>query len=306
VIGSEQLFTNRKPGSNAARLIRFPLVRIILAALFIVPFLLVHNNVVGDVIAATSEPLHSVLVNIDVVVSIVVMLFLYRLYVGLVEKREAYELSTHGALIEFGWGSLLSLSIVAAMVILLSVLHHYQIVGIGNGGVLLNALFFFSIGAFVQVLAFRIILLRLTEELFGSWIAIGAIALVFGLAHLGNENATLWTSLGMTLSDLPYSAAFVLTRRLWLVWGFHASWNFFQDGMFGMANSGIESLLSWITADVTGPIWLTGGSFGVEASYLVVAVHLALGVVLITMAKKRGQIVAPTWRRTTQQHHMPQ
>ena len=109
----------------------------------------------------------------------------------------------------------------------------------------------------------------------------------------------------MTLSDLPYAAAFVLTRRLWLVWGLHASWNFFQDGVFGMANSGIDSLLSWITAEVTGPTWLTGGPFGIEASYPVVAIHLALGVVLITMAKKSGQIVAPTWRRTTRQptHH---
>jgi hypothetical protein len=306
VIGSEQLFTNRKPGSNAARFIQFPLVRIILAALFIVPFLIVHNNVVGDVIAATSEPLHSILLNTDAVVSIVVMLFLYRLYVGLVEKRETYELSTRGALVEFGVGSLLSLSIVATIVTLLFVLHYYEIVSVGNSGVLLNVLFFFSIGAFVQVLAFRIILFRLTEELFGSWIAIGAIALIFGLAHLSNENATVWTSLGMTLSDLSYAAAFVLTRRLWLVWGLHASWNFFQDGVFGMPNSGIDSLPSWITAEVTGPTWLTGGPFGIEASYPVVAIHLALGVVLITMAKQRGQIVAPTWRRTAPATHPPQ
>jgi len=42
---------------------------------------------------------------------------------------------------------------------------------------------------------------------------------------------------------------------------------------------------------MAGPDWLTGGSFGVEASVVALVVCVAAGIALLRMAAKKGRIV---------------
>ena len=62
LIKSEQLFTSVHPQSVLGKIIQFPIVRILIAALFIAPFLLFHNNVIADLIVSSTGLLHSLLV----------------------------------------------------------------------------------------------------------------------------------------------------------------------------------------------------------------------------------------------------
>jgi hypothetical protein len=121
--------------------------------------------------------------------------------------------------------------------------------------------------------------------------------LVFSIAHIGNDNATIWTTAALVLTDILMVAAYMYTRRLWLVWGLHFSHNFFQDGIFGMPNSGITELVSWVEAETTGPAWLTGGAFGIEASVVFVILSLLLGLGMLLLVIRRNQVVAPVWKR---------
>jgi len=95
----------------------------------------------------------------------------------------------------------------------------------------------------------------------------------------------------LVVTDFLLLGAFVLTRRLWLVWGIHAGWNFFQDGVFGLPNSGITSLPSWITPEITGPQWLTGGTIGLEASVPGVVLPLAATVLMFWLVLRRSQAI---------------
>ncbi|MCK4462252.1 MAG: CPBP family intramembrane metalloprotease, partial [candidate division Zixibacteria bacterium] len=52
-----------------------------------------------------------------------------------------------------------------------------------------------------------------------------------------------------------------------------------------------------ITPIVSGPEWLTGGAFGVEASWPAVGLCLAVGLLFLRRAVKGGQLVPPVWRR---------
>jgi membrane protease YdiL (CAAX protease family) len=184
-----------------------------------------------------------------------------------------------------------------AALLLLYRLYARWVEGLGPLRVLLDGLCYFGMGALVQVVAFRLILFRLAEEMLGTWAAMALVAAVFGLAHLGNENATVGTSLALAFSDVLLASAFILSRRLWLVWGMHLGWNFLQDGLFGLANSGVTDLPSWITASVRGPAWLTGGSFGIEASPVQVLLSVSVGVLILRKAWVEGQVVRPAWRR---------
>ena len=106
----------------------------------------------------------------------------------------------------------------------------------------------------------------------GTWLALLISALVFGLLHLANPNATLMAGLAIALeAGLMLAAAYLLTGRLWLSMGIHFAWNFTQGGIFGAAVSGQTS--SGIFSSVLqGPALLTGGDFGAEASVVAMVV----------------------------------
>lgn len=297
LIKSEQLFTNVHPKSVIGKIIQFPIMRILIVAVFIAPFLLFHNNVIADLIASSSGLLHSILVNADAVVSIVIFMLLYALYVRCVEKRKAYEISTKKSIVELGWGFLISFALVGFMVLLMYVLGYYRITELNSPMIIIDSFFIFGMGAFLQVLAFRLVLFRLFEELLGSWIAFILVAAIFGVAHFINPNASLWSTLALIISDILLVAAFIYTRRIWLVWGIHMSWNFFQDGIFGMPNSGITRFPSWIQPVISGPEWITGGSFGIEASVIAVCLSIGVGIVILKMSIDKKQLVSPVWKR---------
>jgi len=297
LIKSEQLFTSIHPQSVLGKIIQFPIVRILIVAIFIAPFLLFHNNVIADLIASSSGLFHSLLVNADTVVSIVIFMLLYSLYVRFVEKRKAYEISREKSIVEFGWGFLISFTLVSFMVLLMFLLGYYRVIELDSPLIIVDSLFFFGMGAFLQVLAFRVVLFRLFEELLGSWLAFVLVAVIFGVAHLQNPNTGLWSTLALIISDILLVAAFIYTRRIWLVWGIHMGWNFFQDGIFGMPNSGITSFQSWIQPAISGPEWITGGNFGIEASVIAVCLSLGVALVILKMSTNKQQIVSPVWKR---------
>ncbi len=296
VVASD-LFTQVHPESSLGRFAQFPLIRLLIALLFLAVFLLPHNTVIADFIAGAGEPLHSWLISADAAISVAVLLLIYRFYAKWIEGRRAREIGREGALREFGAGFVLSLGLVGFMVALMAVLGYYRVDHLDSSSVLLTGLFHFGVGAFVQVLIFRLLFFRLTEEILGTWPAFVVSAVVFGLAHLSNEGTTLGQALLLVLGDVLFLGAFVYTRRLWFAWGLHMGWNYFQDGVFGMANSGVTTFHSWISPVVTGPGWLTGGSFGIEASWVAIGLTLVLGIIVLKKAVAREQIVSPVWTR---------
>jgi membrane protease YdiL (CAAX protease family) len=291
------LFTQVKPQSLIGKFIHFPIVRIFIVAVFIAPFLLLHNTVLMDAILTTAEPLLSALRYLDAVITILIVLLLYSLYTKHVEKRKAHEISLKSSFREFGAGLLIALCLVGFMVVLMAILGFYRIESTESAKIIFDSFFLFGVGAFIQEFGFRLILFRLLDELLGSWITFVIVALIFGIAHLGNPNATALTTASLILGDVMLAAAYLYTRRLWLVWGIHFGWNFFQDGIFGMPNSGITDFASWIQPQITGPVWLTGGNFGIEASTVALFLTLLVGVFILRLVIKNKQIAPPVWSR---------
>ena len=111
------------------------------------------------------------------------------------------------------------------------------------------------------------------------------MALIFGLAHIRNPGATTTSFIVTCLSALIFAAAYLRTRALWMAWGLHFGWNATLGILFGLPVSGITVFSSVLKGEAMGPVWLTGGSYGVEGSWLGVVVMFG-GLVVVLMATR--------------------
>jgi hypothetical protein len=299
---STSLFTNVIPTTRLGKVIQFPLLRILIVIVFLFPVTLLANLIGLESIRHFSEPFYTIIRYGRDFFFLISFMIAYGFYTKYVERREANELSFKKFYKELGLGALLSFCTVAFMVLLMAVLGYYKIASFNPLKNLSDYFMLQMMVGFTEELIFRVILFKLSEELLGSWIAIIIQGLIFGFAHMANPNASFGTSVGLVISDtLLLGGAFMLTRRIWLVMGLHWSWNFFQAGVFGMPNSG-KIPEGWITPTINGPTWITGGAWGIEASYLAILILFIMGLYVFKKAIKNGQLVHPMWKRKKKDH----
>lgn len=225
----------------------------------------------------------------------------FAVYVGyahFIEQRAVPELARAHRWREIGIGMLIGTGLYTACVLILMALGIYQIVGLNPLSFMLPAIGMALSSGIYEELLFRGVIFGSVEKWFGSWAALVVSALVFGLSHLLNPQATIEGALFIAVeAGILLAAAFMLTRRLWLSMSFHVSWNFTQSGIFSGIVSGNEAEQGLIKSTVSGPDWLTGGSFGVESSVPALVLCSAAGIVMLFMAVRRGLIVPPAWKR---------
>jgi CAAX protease family protein len=121
-------------------------------------------------------------------------------------------------------------------------------------------------GALAEELMFRGYPFQRLVEAIGATGAILAFSALFGLIHLWNPGASAWGLINTIAIGAVFSLAYLRTRALWLPWGFHFGWNFTMGLLLGLPVSGIRLFNVAVRATATGPKWLTGGSYGFEAS----------------------------------------
>lgn len=146
-----------------------------------------------------------------------------------------------------------------------------------------------------EELAVRGIIFRQLEQAIGTWMAVVASALFFGLGHRGNPGATWVSSLAIALeAGALLAASYVATRSLWMPIGLHWAWNLFEGPVWGSPVSGF-ALPVLANARFPGPPLLTGGAFGPEAGLPAMVLGAALGAWFLVLAVRREQIVTPAW-----------
>jgi uncharacterized protein len=286
---SSEAGARRPTTSRAARALQNPLVRIVVALLFIaIPFAVVAAPFTMFVSDKSLKRLGAVLLT-------AIVLAAYWSYVRIVEKRPVVELSGPRMPRELGAGALLGALLFSMTVGLLAALGVYQVTGSNGWAAMLATLPGFVLGAVLEEVVMRGIVFRILEQSLGSWIALAISAAIFGLLHLLNHGTTLLNAGSvMVEAGVMLAAAYMVTRRLWFCIGIHIAWNFTEGGIFSAAVSGgdIKGLLQ---AKLTGADWLTGGAFGAEGSVIALAICAAAGILLVAAAVRKGNVMQPFW-----------
>ena len=285
---------NKVPFLQSAlwRTLLFPIVRLVLALLFVlIPISLVQAF-------AKSFGASSIDNLIFTCLAVPVAFLAYWGYVRLVEQRSTTELAIAGAPNELGFGMLLGAGLFTVTIGILWVLGYFHITGANRWNVLVPSISMAVLSGFIEELITRGIIFRIIEESLGTWIALALSALLFGSMHLGNPHATVTSAVAIALeAGLLLGACYILTRRLWLAIGAHLAWNFTQGGIFGVAVSGTTAQ-GIFQSNLTGPEILSGGAFGAEASVVAVLVCVSGFLFVIARARTKGQIIQPFWMRT--------
>jgi len=178
-----------------------------------------------------------------------------------------------------GWG----LALAAVAPLLLSGNLHGRLVWNSNtavslivalGGVLVSTL---ALEAIFHGYAFR----RLIDAIGPSWAAVLVSVLGASLAVSANppRNALVAT-VDCTLFGLLLAMAWLRTHALWLGWGLRFAYRAAMAIVLGLPVAGRGEFGSPTDMYVSGPRWLTGGAFGLDAALLTGVVMLGGMVVL--------------------------
>ena len=228
-----------------------------------------------------------------------IALLAYGLYVRIFEGRQVTELSTAGALLEFGAGLLTGAVLVAGVVSLVAALDSYRIVGMNGWSMsILAPLAMMTFVGVLEEIVSRGIVFRITESALGSWAALAISSLLFGLAHLPGDGAGVLAISITVVAGVMFAAAYMMTRRLWLAIGIHIAWNYTLGSIFSVAVSGRDAKGLFV-GNVSGSDLFTGGTYGFEASVVTLLVLGVFAVTLLRAAFKKGHFVEPAWRRTS-------
>jgi len=276
------------------RIVDFPLVAMIIAiALFIAAS--AAATLLGKLLPSMAA---NAAAAVKGAIAIALMLAVYKLVIVRLGERPRDDLPIAAAPRGLALGVLTGFLLFCALVGIAALFDVYNIVGPGDTRELVKDLIGMTIlAAFMEELLFRGILFRWIEAFAGSWAALVVTSALFGLAHIFNANATWMSSLAiMVEAGALLGGAYMLSRNLWVPMGLHAAWNFTQGFLFDVPVSG-NDMHGLVQAKLSGPVLLSGGPFGLEASMIGVVLSIPLGAFLILLAVRRGHVVQPMWIR---------
>lgn len=179
---------------------------------------------------------------------------------------------------EFGMGVVIGWAVALVCVIAMAI----------GGGIAIGFSFSLASWGWLVADAAYFALLTLAEEIafrgypFQRFMrAVGAPGAVFGFAllyaflqalQIGSNHASIAVSF---LLAVVLSTAYLRTRALWVSWGLNFGWKASRALIFGLTVSGNSTHSSVVQGDAMGSFWLTGGGFGLDASWFAFFVLLA-------------------------------
>jgi membrane protease YdiL (CAAX protease family) len=215
----------------------------------------------------------------------------YWAYGRRVERRDVAELRISRAPAECGQGLGLGVVLGLLSVAPLAALGMYRIDGRGDVHPLVQQIPEMLLVSVMEELLVRGVVFRLAQQAWGSGRALALSTVLFVAAHLFGEISLIGV-LVTAAASVAFTAAYLASRRLWLPIGMHFGWNYLFSAVLSVPVSG-HPAAGWVHASSSGPQWLTGGAYGIEASSVALLVWAVTAALLLRLAVARGAYSKP-------------
>jgi len=184
-------------------------------------------------------------------------------------------------------GFCLGLALLGAGTLILLALHNLEWADVHFAAAdLFTGLVLMVLIAFAEEMVFRGYILNNLMGSMNKWAALGVSAALFTIAHGSNPGISFIAVINLFLAGLLLGINFIYTRNIWFAICFHFSWNFLQGPVLGYEVSGLP-LQSVLQPSLQGPWWITGGSFGLEGSFVATGLILFALLLLYAAYEKR-------------------
>ena len=131
------------------------------------------------------------------------------------------------------------------------------------------------LAALGEELMFRGYPLRRLADAIGARAAMVTLALLFGIAHAKNPNATVFSTVNVALAAIWLSFAFFSAGGMALAWGLHFGWNAGLAILFDAPVSGFAFHVPAVEYAPGSHSWVDGGAFGPEGGIVTTIVLIA-------------------------------
>ena len=129
---------------------------------------------------------------------------------------------------------------------------------------------------------------RLKNTFASPWPAIIGNALFFSVIHIFNDGVTFFALLNIFIIGVLCSLIVYYFDSIWCVMAFHTAWNFNQNIIFGLPNSGMASSYSVMKLGGEGSVsFAYDPVFGVEGTAASTVLLVAACVVIYLIGRKR-------------------
>ncbi len=144
---------------------------------------------------------------------------------------------------------------------------------------------FFALATLAEEVAYRGYAFQCFIRAVGPVGAMLGFAAIYAIMQALNPGASRTSVIVSIAFSLLLSTAYLRTRALWTSWGLNLGWKASRALIFGLSVSGVGSQSPVVQGDPMGPLWLTGGAYGLDGSWLSCIVLLASIPVLLRVTR---------------------
>lgn len=157
------------------------------------------------------------------------------------------------------------------------------------GAKLLGLLFLVFLQSGAEELVCRGYLLRTLMGVWRPWVSVAVVSLFFAALHLMNAGTTLASFASTALIGVLFAQVCLHTGTLWVAIGLHTAWNFTLGAIASLPVSG-STTFHLLAVEDLGPAWLTGGSYGPEASVVTICLVAVACSVMAIVGRGRTRL----------------
>lgn len=128
-------------------------------------------------------------------------------------------------------------------------------------------------------------------------VAIAASSLTFGMMHLFNDHITLLAVVNLVTTGVFYALMVYYMDSIWCAMAHHTAWNFTQNILLGLPNSGnvVPYSVCKVDAAAATSSLVYDAGFGVEGGLVSLTLYAAGCIILIIWGRKHGRKPFNVW-----------